>query len=65
MGWTLPAKDGATGQLPYDPLRCTCTHTSVLHALAETGGRRGACSASVCDCRRFEPSHETTTGSNR
>jgi hypothetical protein len=43
----------ATGQMPYDPTRCTCTHLSTLHTLPEPG-RRGPCSASTCGCRRFE-----------
>jgi len=42
----------ATGQRPYEPGRCTCTHLDVLHAF-NTKGQRAACSTSTCDCRRF------------
>jgi hypothetical protein len=49
----------ATGQVPYEPTRCTCQQPQVciglstLHKPNPTTGVRGACSNSNCDCRRF------------
>lgn len=43
----------ATGQMPYDPTRCVCTHLSTLHTLPEPG-RRGPCSSWDCTCPRFD-----------
>ena len=41
----------ATGGIPTEPGRCSCTHLVTFHKPA-TGGR-GACSASTCNCRRY------------
>jgi len=48
----------ARQQTPYLPQRCSCTHLSTLHTLPEPGCR-GACSSSLCDCRRFTPAEPT------
>lgn len=45
----------ATGQIPYEPTRCTCTHLVTLHAI-NTKGQRSACTKSgprACGCRVF------------
>jgi hypothetical protein len=58
MSWTLPAKDGATGQIPYELLRCTCRHLSPVHTLT-TNGRRGVCTgAAWCKCEGFTEAKE-------
>jgi hypothetical protein len=42
----------ATGQQPYEPTFCECTHRVTLHAF-NTRGMRAACSSSRCACRLF------------
>lgn len=40
------------GQQPYEPARCGCAHSALLHVI-NGKGQRAACSASTCPCRRF------------
>lgn len=47
----------STGQMPYEPLPCECTHLVTLHK-PNTKGQRAACSRSDCDCRRFVAAQE-------
>jgi hypothetical protein len=47
----------ATGQMPYEPTRCECTHLVTLHVI-NTKGQRASCSASTCPCRRFVAAQE-------
>lgn len=42
----------ATGQQPYEPARCECTHLVTFHVI-NGKGQRAACSDSNCPCRRF------------
>lgn len=45
----------ATGQMPYEPCRCTCKHPVQLHAF-NTKGQRATCTAhepQACGCRRY------------
>jgi hypothetical protein len=43
------------GDMPYEPGRCECGQLVTLHRPIEIAGvaRRGPCSDSNCDCRRF------------
>lgn len=42
----------ANGGVAVEPGRCTCRHLIALHKPATTG--RGACSASTCNCRKYQ-----------
>jgi hypothetical protein len=44
----------ASGQQTYTPIgRCRCSDLETLHVISETTKKRGACSSSTCDCRRY------------
>lgn len=46
----------ASGGIPREPGQCRCPHLEPLHKPGANG--RGACSASTCDCRRYQPSDD-------
>lgn len=46
------------GDIPYELDHCECRHLETLHAISESSGKRTACSASTCDCRRFVAAQE-------